>query len=149
MLGPNYKFLTSGYHPAYQGETLYFKLTVTNAATRLGTLIGGSGIPLIVDEMWTGPISNVPAVKKRPPWHVFFQVVAAAANPVYMTFDNVTAPVVGGPGMELEPGTIYKFESAGESLLRLNSGGIYPCPVTSAFQLIAVGNTVMNCWFAD
>jgi hypothetical protein len=66
-----------------------------------------------------------------------------------MTWDNNTAPVVGGPGLEMEPGTIYKFENAGVSLLRVNSGGIYPVNANTAFQLIATTNTSLLVTFCD
>lgn len=150
-LGPNSNILTSGYSPAYtSGLTWFYKLSVTNSSTRLGSLIttaGGAGIPLITNELYTA--SQNDTILTRPPWHVFFQVAAAAANPVYCTWDNNTAPVVGGPGMEFEPGVVYRFENAGNSLLRAKASGIYLVNAGSAFLFIATAATVMNVGFSD
>ena len=153
--GPVYRVFTGGYHPSYAGEQLIWKVTVTNAATLLGDLLitaGATtpGIPQIKDEIFaTAPQTN-PVPKTRPPWHVMFQVPAGAANPVYASWDlGSAAPVVGGPGMEFEPGTVYKFEQAGESLLRVNSGGIYPVTNKSSFKFIATANTSMLVIFSD
>jgi hypothetical protein len=137
--------------PAYSaGLTLNFKITVTNAASRLGTLIGGTGIPTFDDARYTRSTGPIP---QRAPYHVLFQVPSAAANPVYVTWDNNTAPVVGGPGLELEQGIIYKFENAGPALLfnptPSTALAFYPFNAQSAFQLIATANTSLLVTFSD
>lgn len=157
MLGPNSNVLTSAFYPAYGSETLCYKVSVPNAATRLGTLLvtAGSafanGIPLIVDEIMGRTMANQNAPdKKRPPWHVLFQVPAAAANPVYVTWDNNTAPVVGGPGLELQNnGTIYVFENSGISLLRATNSGNYQVNALSSFLFIATAATDLLVTFTD
>jgi hypothetical protein len=147
--GPAIRTIEGGYHPAPTGATYAIKATTAiNTAQFLGTLVT---IPAVLDEAFGGGPQR--GVKTRPPNHLLIQVPAGAANPVYMTFDNNTAPVVGGPGIELEPGTIYKFEEAGESLLR---GGIkfgdqasFTVNSLSAMQFIATAATVINFHFSD
>ena len=127
---PARKVLSSEYLPAYAaGITHHFKADVTNAAQRLGAIIT---IPLFADESQTLGRGG-----RRPPWHLIIQLPAAAANPIYITWDNNTAPVVGGPGFELNPGASVKFEHAGTHLLRGQAnGGAYPVNAASAIQLI-------------
>ena len=147
--GPTLRTIEGGYHPAPTGFTYAVKATTAiNTAQRLGTL---APIPAPLDEAFGGGAQR--GVKTRPPNHLLIQVPIGAANPVYMTFDNNTAPVVGGPGLELEPGTIYKFEEAGESLLR---GGIkfgdqapFTVDALGAMQFIAVAATVINFHYSD
>lgn len=133
---PNVKNLTSEYLPAYAaGITHHFKANVTNAAQRLGAIIT---IPLFTDESTS--LNQVPSL--RPPWHLIIQLPASAANPIYITWDNNTAPVVGGPGYELNPGQWVKFEHAGTHLLRgPNARGAYPVASGSALQLIGTAAT--------
>ena len=150
MPGPSFTGIPATYMPALTaGVTLNYKITVTNVATRLGTLIGGSGIPLVQDLRW----QMSPQPINRAPYHVLFEVPQAAANPVYVTWDNNTAPVVGGPGLELEQGIIYKFENAGPALLYnpTPSGSLafYPFNAASAFQFIATANTSLLVAFSD
>jgi hypothetical protein len=153
MAGNTFSGIPAGYQPAYGSSTIqFFKVTVTNAATRLKTLITAAGgtWPTIPDDTFNTNMS-VPT-NLRMPQHVFFQVPIAAANPVYLTWDNNTAPVVGGPGMELETGTIYKFENAwnGRLLTVLgSSAGNYQVNIGSAFQFIATANTTLLVWFSD
>ena len=160
MAGPSVTSLTAGYCPAHDtagaGATMHFKAT-TGVATvqRLGTLV--SPMPAIVDDMFTasqgvsGGLSANPVnlPKTRPPFHVIFQVPAGAANPVYFTWDNNTAPVVGGPGYELNPGQSIKFENAGLNLLRPKSAGFYQVNALTAIQFIAVAATVILVNFSD
>jgi hypothetical protein len=157
MLGPYSNILTAAYQSAYGSETLCYVVTVPNTATRLGTLLvtaGSSftnGIPLIPDEIFGTNEPTANAVPKfRPPWHVMFQVPAGAANAIYCTWDNNTAPVVGGPGLEFENnGTIYLFENAGVTMLRRKASGIYQVNALSAFQFIATADTSMIVTFSD
>jgi hypothetical protein len=100
-----------------------------------------------VDRLYDASKTSVPVT--RPYNHVFFQVPSSAANTVWLTWDNNTAPVVGGPGMELEIGVVYPFEFAGDVLLRPNAAGDYLVNAGTAFLLIASGNTTCNVWFAD
>ena len=123
--------------------TYAFKVTVGNASARLGALLT---LPQVIDERTTG--SQVQRL--RPPLHVIFQVDPAAANPVWLTSDNVTAPVVGGPGVALTPGTIVKYENAGLHLLQTSSTEArHPVNAGTAFQLIATANTSLNVTFSD
>lgn len=150
MPGPSTTGIPAGYMPAYGSGANFFKVTVTNVATRLADLITAAGgtFPNYNDERYTG--SNPPTLQ-RTPYHVLFQVPIAAANPVYLTTDNNTTPVVGGPGFELEPGTIYKFESSGPSLMPVGGKGtgIYQVNAKTAFQFIATANTVLLVNFSD
>jgi hypothetical protein len=145
------------YLPSYDGTTHFFKATVTNVATRLADLVA---IPSLLDETYMGSAASatgktIPVT--RPPYHVFFQVPSAAANPVYMTWDNVTTPVVGGPGVELNVGVILKMENAGDVLLRPSYqmiGGYSPTArylvnAKTAFQFVATANTSLLVWFTD
>lgn len=154
MLGPNFN-VTPGpaLQPSYGSEILNYLVNVTAAATRLGTLLvtAGSvftnGIPLIVDEMSTGPGMNTPRL--RPPWHLRLQVPSTAINSVYMTWDNRTTPVALGPGIELVPGKEQWFYNAGTTILRAKTIGLYQVPATSAIQLIASGATPLLVTFSD
>jgi hypothetical protein len=154
MAGNTFSGIPAGYQPAYGTTLQFFKVTVTNAATRLKDLIttAGGTWPTIPDDTFNTNLMTEPATNLRMPQHVFFQVPIAAANPVYLTWDNNTAPVVGGPGMELETGTIYKFENAwnGRLLSVLgNAGGKYNVDPKSAFQFIAAANTTLLVFFSD
>src|SRR5216684_2376405 len=146
------------YLPSYDGQAYFFvATTAVNTAQRLADLVT---IPSLDDETYSGSMANSSTGKslpaKRPPYHLFIQV-PSVGNVVYLTWDNVTAPVVGGPGMELEPGIIYKFENAGDVLLRggykMTSGSSatahYNVDPKTAFQIIAVGATVLLIWFSD
>lgn len=154
MPGPSTTGIPAAYMPAYApsglGSVNFIKVTVTNVATRLQDLITAAAgvIPTFNDERYT---FSEPPTPQRTTFHVLFQVPIAAANPVYCTWDNNTAPVVGGPGLEFEPGTIYKFENAGATLMIVGgrSTGIYRCDPKTAFQFIATANTVMNVAFSD
>jgi len=154
MPGPSTTGIPAGYMPAYGSGVQSFKATITNAAQRLITIIGAANFPWVVDEMFTysEPGSSGPTgVKRRAPFHVLFQVPIAAANPVYMTWDNNTTPVVGGPGLELEQGTVYQFGNAGPSLM-IDGGktaGFYQVSNLTAFQLIAAANTTCLITFTD
>lgn len=143
--------LGGAYYPAPNGETMMFKVTVTNSSTRLGTLMT---IPSIdnTDNAQSGsyPWSQPPG--KRPPHHVFFQVPSAAAAKVYLSVDSVTTPVAGdgGPGIELQPGVVYPFENAGPLLSNPGTGKPYQINAGSAFQLVATtASQVISVWFAD
>jgi len=157
--GPISVVFTGAYMPAHdpvggRAPTHHFKVTTAvNTVQRLGTLLT---VPAIVDDMWTasqgapggsGVTAGLPIT--RPPEHVIFQVPAAAANPIYMTWDNNTAPVVGGPGYELLAGQSVKFENAGLSLLRPQSSGIHQVNSLTAFQFIATAATVLLVHFSD
>ena len=153
MPGPSFTGIPAGHQPAYGAGAQCFKVTVTNAAQRVvGGLIAAASFPWVTDEMTTfEAVTN-----KRCPFHLYVQVPVAAANPVYVTWDNNTAPVVGGPGLELEPGTIYQFGNCGPTCfpyqLGVGSGrttGIYQVNAGGAFQFIATANTVMLMTFTD
>jgi hypothetical protein len=137
--------------PAYGAGSQAFKTTVTNAAQRLVTIIGAANFPWIPDE---GTVQES-AQRLRAPFHLYIQIPIAAANPVYVTWDNNTAPVVGGPGLELEPGTIYQFGNCGPTLFPNGlsgagkSTGIYQVNALGAMQFIAAANTVMLVHFTD
>lgn len=147
MPGPIFTSIPASYLPAYKaGFTNFVKGTETNAAQRLNAI---AAIPRIPDERYTW--SSGPQLL-RAPYHVLLQVPAGAANPVYITWDNNTAPVVGGPGLELEQGTIYKFENAGVNLLYSPTSAtqtLYPFNAGSAFQLIAAANTTILVAYSD
>lgn len=152
MAGPSLTGIPAGYQPAYSsGLTLSFKVTVTNAAQRLVTIIGAANWPTYPDDQWNS--SATASNKRRAPNHVLFEVPIAAANPVYLTWDNNTAPVVGGPGLELQPGTVYKFENAWASGLLTDGvnarAGKWPVNALSAFQFIAAANTTLLVTFTD
>ena len=105
--------------------TLAFKVTVTNAAQRLGTLV----TTLPTDS--TGKF----------PKHIILQVPAAAANPVYVTADNTTAPVVGGPGLEISAGQSLRLDNELALIQDANVNAL------TAIQVIATGNTTMLVHF--
>ena len=152
MAGPSLTSIPAGYQPAFNASlTGAFKVTVTNAAQRLVTLVTLANWPAYPDDQYN--YSATQSNLKRAPQHVIFEVPIAAANPVYMTWDNNTAPVVGGPGMELQPGTVYKFENAWASGL-LTDGvngrtGKWPVNALSAFQFIAAANTTLLVMLTD
>lgn len=142
--------LGGAYYPAPNGETMMFKVTVTNTATRLGTLITLPSIDNVESGGGTYPFTLPPG--KRPPHHVFFQVPSAAAAKVYLSVDNVTTPVAGdgGPGIELQPGVVYPFENAGPLLSNPGAGKPYQINASSAFQLVATtASQVISVWFQD
>ncbi len=142
--------LTAEYLPAYSSSiaALHVKVTTgAGVAQRLGTL---NATPQIPDDTQTASTS-VGTVRSRAPWHLIIQVPAAAANPVYITWDNNTAPVVGGPGFELNPGGTLKFENAGCGIMHnsIPSGGAYPINSLSAIQVIAVAATNLLLSYSD
>lgn len=147
MPGPSFTGIPASYLPAYKaGLTNFVKGTVTNAAQRLNAI---AAVPLFPDERYT--FSQGPQLL-RAPFHVLLQVPAGALNPVYITWDNNTTPVVGGPGLELEQGTIYKFENAGPNLLFSPTSAtqtMYPFNTASAIQLIATANTTILVAYTD
>jgi len=151
MPGPSFTGIPAGHLPAYAasgtGSVNCFKLTVTNAAARLITLIGAN-FPWVVNELTTFSTSGP---TYRAPYHLYLQVPQTAANPIYITWDNNTAPVVGGPGLELEPGTIYQFGNAGPTLFPYNGkvNGPYIVNSAGAFQVIATANTTLLCTLTD
>jgi len=139
MPGPSFTGIPAGHLPAYGAGSQSFK--VTTAVNTAQRVVGG----LITA-----------AQRLRAPFHMYVQVPVAAANPVYVTWDNNTAPVVGGPGLELEPGTIYQFGNCGPTCfpyaLVTGSGkasGIYQVNAGGAFQFIAVAATVLLITFTD
>lgn len=139
MPAPYVSAFSGPYKPAGSSTDIWsFLVTVTTVATRLYDLIVTAG----------GTIPTVAGRGGRYPDHVRFQVPAAAANPVYMTSDNNTAPVVGGPGDELNPGVVWKFDLA-NSLLTPQTDTEFPTDAKSAFQFIAAGNTSLLVTFAD
>ncbi len=145
------KILTSGYLPAFVAtDTLFFSAAVGAVAARLGGAGGLIAVPQHLDtSIYPDGIKPDGTPVFRPYRHVFFQVPAGAANTVWMTWDNNTVPVVGGPGMELELGVIYRFENAGDALLRPNATPNYLVNAGTAFQLIAAAGTAVNVFFAD
>jgi hypothetical protein len=132
--------LGSGWNPAASAtdDALHQKITVPNVATRLGALCANARIPIVNPS--TGP---------RVPRHLILQVPAAAANPVYVTWDNNTAPVVGGPGAEIVPGGQMAMELAGDACLAQKGGPYYPVAAGSAIQLIATANTPVLANFSE
>jgi hypothetical protein len=165
--GPGHKTLSAEYYPhpgsflANQGGSppgitpgtgsgaWFQQITVPSAAAaRLGALLSGAIVPQVLDEQagFTNPAGST---NLRPPYHVFFQLLSAATNLVYLTFDNVTTPVAGSVGMELQKGTVYVFENA-RNLLTPKTAGIQQVNAASAFQLIAAtAPQTMNVWFSD
>lgn len=154
MPGPSFTGIPAGHLPAYGAGTQFFKVTTAvNTAQRVvGGLIAAASFPWITDEMTTFDQPQ----RLRAPFHMYVQVPVTAANPVYVTWDNNTAPVVGGPGLELEPGTLYQFGNCGPTCfpyqLVTGSGkpaGIYQVNAGGAFQFIAVAATVLLIAFTD
>ncbi len=145
------KILTSGYLPAFVAtDTLFFSAAVGAVAARLGGAGGLIAVPQHLDtSVWPDGIKPDGTPVFRPYRHLFLQVPAGAANTVWVTFDNTTAPVVGGPGMEMLPGVVYKFENAGDVMLRPNATGNYLVNAGTAFQFIATAATNLNIFFAD
>ncbi len=139
--GPAFRTVPGGYGCAPTGFTYSIKVTTAvNTAQRLGTL---SAVPAIPDEAFGG--SQMRGVATRPPNHLWISLPAAAANPIYITTDNNTAPVVGGPGIELNPGGTLKLDAASEILLEGGKkyGDVAPFTVNalSAIQIIATAAT--------
>jgi hypothetical protein len=135
--------------PAYGLEALFFKVTTgNNIAQRLATLLPGGVIPLITDEAFTGPSAPL-AVGTRPLNHCFIQNSNANATTLFVTWDNNTAPVVGGPGREVQPGQILELWNAGVTLLRPRSVGIYQVNNLTAIQLISAAAIPLQIWFCD
>jgi len=150
-LAKSVRNLTAEYLPAYSSSiaALHVKVTTAvNTAQRLGTL---NATPQIPDDTITASTATGAGVVNRAPWHLIIQVPAAAANPVYITWDNNTAPVVGGPGFELSPGGTLKFENAGCALIQnpIPTGGAYPVNSLSAIQVIAVAATNLLLSYSD
>ena len=155
MPGPIFTGLTAGFMPAYApsgtGSVNSIKVTVTNVATRLQDLVTTAGgvMPCIPDERYTWE----QPVPLRLPYHVFFTIPLSVLNPIYVTWDNNTAPVAtpGGPGVELLPGITYEFENSGPSLMIFGgkSAGIYQVGPKTAFQFIAAANTLMTVTWTD
>lgn len=145
MKGPSGRTLTAPYQPADRaGNTFIFKVTTAiNTAQRLGTLLTVPTIPIEEYNLSSGPTAF------RPPNHVWIQVPQAAANPVYVSPDNNTAPVVGGPGIEIAAGGLLKLELAGETFLRPKSAGDHPVNTLTAIQVIATAATVLLVTFFD
>src|SRR4029077_2037793 len=104
------------------------------------SLCTGGAIPLVFPP--TGPAGG------RVPRHLLLQVPIGAANPVYVTWDNNTTPVVGGPGAEVVAGGQLKFELGGDALLAAKIGA-YPVAAGSAIQVIAVAATVILANFSE
>jgi hypothetical protein len=108
---------TGAYRAGAAGaQTLSFKITVaTAAAARLGTLV--TTLPFNANLGY--------------PKHVMIQVPALAAHSIYVTCDNVTTPVAGGPGIEMAPGSTYIFDNELALVQDANVSNL------TAFQLIA------------
>lgn len=146
---PFVKTLSAEYQSAYNASlTLHYKVTTGVAtAQRLATL---QAVPQVPDERYL--ISNMVDNTRRfrPPWHLLIQVPAAAANPIYITWDNNTAPVVGGPGLEIGPGGAIKFEHA-ECLLTPTpaSATTYIVNSLTAIQIIAAAATPVLLNYSD
>jgi hypothetical protein len=145
------KNLTAEYMPAYSASTaaLHVKVTTAvNTAQRLGTL---NPTPQIPDERYSAVSSMNFSPKTRPPWHLIIQVPAAAANPIYLTWDNNTVPVVGGPGLECTPGSTTTFEHAEAMLTPSLAGGAstYIVNALSSIQIIATAATVVLLTYSD
>ena len=142
--GPFVKSLTAEYMPAYGSQNLHLKVTTAvNTVQRLGTL---AAVPQIPDERFDATLDRQD--KTRPPWHLIIQVPVAAANPVYLSWDNNTAPVVGGPGLEIKPGDTVIFEHA-EALLTPHALDTYKVDNLSSLQFIAVAATVILLNYSD
>ncbi len=149
---------TLAYQPSYDGSAYCFKATTAVATVqRLADLVT---IPSLIDETYSMSGTNSTTGRTqpimRPPYHVMFQIPASAANTIFMTWDNVTNPAVGGPGMELQLGNIYKFENAGDVLLRGGysmTGGYgtakFQVDAKTAFQFIASAATDLLVTFSD
>jgi hypothetical protein len=143
------KSLTAEYMPAYSASIAPLHVKVTTAvatAQRLGTL---NATPQIPDERYSATNNRIG--QTRPPWHLIIQVPSGAANPVYITWDNNTAPVVGGPGLELNPGGLVKFEHA-EALLtpsKTGAASTYLVHSLSSIQIIAAAATVLLLTYSD
>jgi hypothetical protein len=147
--GPAFRTIKGGYGPAPTGVTYAIKATTGVASVqRLGTL---APVPAVLDEAAGG--SQDRGVRTRPPNHVEIGVPVGAANSVWVTIDNNTAPAVGGPGIEIPIGTSRIWEGAGEILLQggKNFGDVAKFTVNalSAFQIIATAATVINVTYFD
>lgn len=147
--GPAFRTVPGGYGPAPTGFTYSVKVTTAaNSAQRLGTL---SAVPAIPDEAFGA--SDQRGIRTRPPNHLWIQVPVGAANPIYVTTDNNTTPVVGGPGIEVAPGATLKLDAAGEIFLRGSQkyGDVAPFTVNalSAIQIIATAATVVLLNYFD
>jgi hypothetical protein len=147
--GPTVRTVPGGYGCAPTGFTYSIKVTTAvNTAQRLGTL---SAVPAIPDEAFGG--GSMRGINTRPPNHLWITVPIAAANPIYITTDNNTAPVVGGPGIELVPGATLKIDSGFEIFLEGGKkyGDVAPFTVNalSAIQIIATGATVVLLNYFD
>lgn len=147
--GPAFRTVPGGYGPAPTGFTYHVKVTTAvNTTQRLGTL---SAVPAVPDEAFGA--SQARGTATRPPNHLWIQVPAGAANPIYVSTDNNTAPVVGGPGIEVNPGSTLKLDAAGEILLRGSKpfGDVAPFTVNSlsAIQIIATAATAVLLHYFD
>jgi hypothetical protein len=147
--GPTFRTIHGGYGPAPTGFTYSFKVTTAvNTLQRLGTLLT---IPAVPDEIFGG--GQMRGITTRPPNHVEIGVPVGASQSVWVTIDNNTAPVVGGPGIEIPIGTSRVFEGAGEILLQSGKkfGDVAPFTVNAltAFQIIALLATAINITFYD
>lgn len=137
--------ITAALQPAVPDTGAWtIKATAPAVAARLGALVTIPQIPLEMADPGTG--------RTRPPRHVWIQVHPDAANVVWMTSDNVTTPVVDGPGMAVFAGEKVMFELWDGGLDRKTStfqDADHPCDVNSAIQLIAAAETIINVGFWD
>jgi hypothetical protein len=149
MRGPATRTTAGGYGPAPTGIA-YAKTATTaaNTAQRLGTL---APVPAILDEAFGG--GQMRGITTRPPNHVWIGVATGAANSLWVTLDNNTTPVVGGPGIEIVAGTTLKLDGAGEILLRGGKPFGDQAPFTvnalSAIQVISTAAIVVNVTYLD
>jgi hypothetical protein len=147
--GPAFRTIPGGYGPAPTGFTYHVKVTTAaNSAQRLGTL---SAVPAVPDEAKGG--SDQRGIATRPPNHLWIQVPVGAANPIYVSTDNNTTPVVGGPGIEVAPGATLKLDSASEIFLQGSKkfGDVVPFTVNalSSIQIIATVATAVLLHYFD
>lgn len=142
------KNLTAEYMPAYSASTVALHVKVTTGVAVVQRLATLNATPQIPDERFDA--SNRKG-KTRPPWHLIIQVPSGALNPIYVTWDNNTAPAVGGPGLEINPGCYAKFEHAEALLTPTLAGGAstYVVDALSSIQIIAAAATVVLLHYTD
>jgi hypothetical protein len=125
--------------------TYAFSVTVTNAAKRLGGAGGLLTIPSVPDER--ASLAN--PQRYRPPRHLILGNPSTNANSIWFTWDNNTAPAVGGPGFELAAGMQVQFEVVGDTFYSHGPGDKIAINAGSALQFIATANTTLNVTFSD
>jgi hypothetical protein len=115
--------------PAPAGVTFLLAATVTTSATRLGALVT---LPNVA-------AANSPTGTRTKPRHVMLCVPSSAAQSVFVSLDNNTAPTTS-LGIEIPAGSTFLI-TFDDYLLNAHA--------QTAIQLIAAASTAISVHFLD